>query len=44
MLLARTLVLPVKAGEVVLGRWQSIIFAELDGPQERDIQIQVLGE
>jgi secondary thiamine-phosphate synthase enzyme len=44
MLLARTLALPVRAGEVVLGRWQSIIFAELDGPQERSIQLQVLGE
>lgn len=44
MLLARTLALPVQAGEVVLGRWQSIIFAELDGPQERSIQLQVMGE
>ncbi|MFQ5988591.1 MAG: secondary thiamine-phosphate synthase enzyme YjbQ [Candidatus Methylomirabilales bacterium] len=44
MLLARTLALPIRAGEVVLGRWQSIIFAELDGPQERSIQFQVLGE
>ncbi|MFQ5990577.1 MAG: secondary thiamine-phosphate synthase enzyme YjbQ [Candidatus Methylomirabilales bacterium] len=44
MLLGRTLALPVRAGEVVLGRWQNIIFAELDGPQERSVQIQVLGE
>lgn len=44
MLLARTLALPVRAGEVILGRWQCIIFAELDGPQERDIQLQLLGE
>lgn len=44
MLLARTLALPVKAGEIILGRWQSIIFAELDGPQERNIQLQFLGE
>ncbi len=44
MLLARNVALPVRAGEVVLGRWQSIIFAELDGPQERDIQVQILGE
>ncbi len=44
MLLARSLALPVQAGEVILGRWQSIIFAELDGPQERSIQVQVLGE
>ena len=44
MLMSRTLALPVRAGEVVLGRWQSIIFAELDGPQERSIQFQILGE
>jgi secondary thiamine-phosphate synthase enzyme len=44
MLLARSVALPVRAGEVVLGRWQSIIFAELDGPQERSIQLQVFGE
>jgi thiamine phosphate synthase YjbQ (UPF0047 family) len=44
MLLARTLALPIRAGDVVLGRWQSIIFAELDGPQERSVQFQVLGE
>ncbi|MFQ5882363.1 MAG: secondary thiamine-phosphate synthase enzyme YjbQ [Candidatus Methylomirabilales bacterium] len=44
MLLARTLALPVRAGDVVLGRWQSIIFVELDGPQQRSIQFQVLGE
>ena len=44
MLLARSLTLPVQAGEVVLGRWQSIIFAELHAPQERSIQFQVLGE
>lgn len=44
ILLAQTLALPVHAGEVVLGRWQSIIFAELDGPQERSVHFQVLGE
>ena len=44
MLLGRSLALPVRAGKVVLGRWQNIIFAELDGPQERSVQLQVLGE
>jgi len=44
MFMGRTLAIPVRAGEVILGRWQSIIFAELDGPQERSIQFQVLGE
>jgi secondary thiamine-phosphate synthase enzyme len=44
VLMSRTLALSVRAGEVVLGQWQSIIFAELDGPQVRNIQVQILGE
>lgn len=44
MLLSRQLTLPVQDGRLALGEYQSIIFAELDGPRERDIQFQVLGE
>jgi secondary thiamine-phosphate synthase enzyme len=43
LLLGHTLSLPVRDGEIALGYWQSIILAELDGPRERSIQIQVLG-
>jgi secondary thiamine-phosphate synthase enzyme len=43
MVLGHTLSLPVRNGEVALGYWQSVIFAELDGPRERAVQIQVLG-
>lgn len=43
MLLGHTLSLPVRNGEVALGGWQSIILAELDGPRERAIQVQILG-
>jgi secondary thiamine-phosphate synthase enzyme len=43
MLLGHTLSLPVRDGELALGTWQSIILAELDGPRERAIQVQVLG-
>jgi secondary thiamine-phosphate synthase enzyme len=43
MVLGHTLSLPVKNGEVALGYWQSVILAELDGPRERSVQIQVLG-
>jgi secondary thiamine-phosphate synthase enzyme len=43
MLLGHTLSLPVRNGEIALGGWQSIILAELDGPRERSIQVQVLG-
>jgi secondary thiamine-phosphate synthase enzyme len=43
MLLGHTLSLPVRNGALALGGWQSVILAELDGPRERAIQIQVLG-
>jgi thiamine phosphate synthase YjbQ (UPF0047 family) len=35
---------PVAGGEMLLGRWQSIIMAELDGPRERTLQIHFMGE
>jgi secondary thiamine-phosphate synthase enzyme len=43
MLLGHTLSLPVKNGALAIGNWQSIILAELDGPRERAIHVQVLG-
>lgn len=43
MLLGHTLSLPVRNGALALGNWQSILLAELDGPRERAIQVQVLG-
>jgi thiamine phosphate synthase YjbQ (UPF0047 family) len=43
MVLGHTLSLPVKNGELALGYWQSVILAELDGPRERAVHIQVLG-
>ena len=43
-LLGRTITLGVSDGELVLGRFQSIIFAELDGPRRRCLAVQVLGE
>lgn len=43
MVLGHTLSLPVRNGALALGNWQSIILAELDGPRERAIQVQVLG-
>ena len=44
VLLSRQLSVPVMAGEMALGTFQSIIFAELDGPRDRQIYLQVLGE
>jgi len=43
-LLGRSIALGVSDGELVLGRFQSIIFAELDGPRQRAITVQIIGE
>jgi secondary thiamine-phosphate synthase enzyme len=43
MLLGHNLTLPIQEGSIVLGHWQSILFAELDGPRERMLQAQVIG-
>jgi secondary thiamine-phosphate synthase enzyme len=43
-LLGRSVAVGVNQGELVLGRFQSIIFAEFDGPRKREITIQVIGE
>ena len=43
-LLGRNVALAVNAGELTLGRFQSVIFAEFDGPRPREITVQVLGE
>jgi len=33
-----------RADGIVLGQFQSIIFAEFDGPRKREVMIQILGE
>lgn len=43
MLLGHSLTLQVSAGEIVLGQWQRVLAAELDGPRERMVRLQVLG-
>jgi secondary thiamine-phosphate synthase enzyme len=44
MLLGRTVSLAVANGEPLLGQYQSVIVAELDGPRERRLQLQVVGD
>ena len=34
--------IPVHAGKLLLGRWQSIMLAEFDGPRERDVLVQIM--
>src|SRR5688500_5516966 len=43
LLLGMSLTLQIADGDVVLGEWQSIIMAELDGPRERSIRLQAMG-
>jgi secondary thiamine-phosphate synthase enzyme len=40
----KSLTILVRDGRLLLGRWQSVIFAELDGPQDRMLQVQVVGQ
>lgn len=43
-LLGRSVAVGVTNGELTLGRFQSVIFAEFDGPRKREIAVQVIGE
>ena len=43
-LLGRNIGVGVNNGDLTLGRFQSIVFAELDGPRKREITVQVIGE
>ena len=44
ILLGGSLALQVEEGRLVLGQFQRIIFAELDGPRPRSIRMQFMGE
>jgi secondary thiamine-phosphate synthase enzyme len=43
MLLGHHLTLQVSGGELVLGQWQRILMAELDGPRARALRVQGMG-
>jgi secondary thiamine-phosphate synthase enzyme len=43
LLLGHSMTLQVSGGEVVLGQWQRILMAELDGPRARALRVQVMG-
>ena len=43
MVMGQTLCLQVRNASVLLGTWQSIIFAEFDGPRSRSVAVQVSG-
>jgi secondary thiamine-phosphate synthase enzyme len=43
MLLGHSLTLQVSGGELVLGQWQRVLTAELDGPRSRSLRLQIMG-
>jgi secondary thiamine-phosphate synthase enzyme len=42
-LLGHSLTLQISGGELVLGQWQRVLMAELDGPRPRTLRAQVWG-
>jgi secondary thiamine-phosphate synthase enzyme len=42
-LLSRSVLLGITGREVALGRFQSILLAEFDGPRTRDVDVRILG-
>ena len=43
MLLGHSLSVQVSGGEVVLGQWQRLLLAELDGPRTRTLRLMAMG-
>ena len=43
LLLGHSLTLQITGGEIVLGQWQRVLMAELDGPRQRTVRVQVMG-
>jgi secondary thiamine-phosphate synthase enzyme len=39
-----SLTVPVSAGKLVLGTWQSVMLVELDGPRERSVHVTLISE
>ncbi|MEW6209611.1 MAG: secondary thiamine-phosphate synthase enzyme YjbQ [Acidobacteriota bacterium] len=43
IVLGHNLSIPIDDGDIVLGRWQSVILAEFDGPNRRRLFLQAFG-
>ena len=43
MLLGHSLTLQISGGVLVLGQWQRVLVAELDGPRSRTLRVQMMG-
>ena len=44
VLLGATACFNIADGRLVLGRWQRVFLAELDGPRQRDVSVLMMGE
>jgi len=44
MLIGSSESIAVRQGRLQLGKWQSLLLAELDGPRERRVSVQIIGE
>ena len=44
ILVGNSLCVPVTGGRLDLGTWQSVFFAELDGPRRRRVMVKVVGD
>jgi secondary thiamine-phosphate synthase enzyme len=41
-ILGPSLTVPIVGGRLSLGTWQSVLLIELDGPRERNVQVQIM--
>jgi secondary thiamine-phosphate synthase enzyme len=39
-----TRIFPIRGGRIVKGTWQSIFLLELDGPRNRQVVVEIMGE
>lgn len=44
LLFSHGVMLPLADFKPIMGQFQSVIFAELDGPRDRTLQVQIFGE
>ena len=43
LVVGHSLTIPIADGQMKLGRWQQVLFAEFDGPNNRQVHVQVMG-
>jgi secondary thiamine-phosphate synthase enzyme len=43
-LVGPSVTIPVQRGSLVLGRWQAVYLCEFDGPRQRTVQVQLVGD